>query len=50
MTPEQFIATWKNNPLTERAGAQQWFSDLCDLIGVDNLRQRRKQHLLASSR
>ena len=22
MTPEQFIATWKNNPLTERAGAQ----------------------------
>lgn len=22
MTPEQFIAIWKNNPLTERAGAQ----------------------------
>jgi hypothetical protein len=22
MTPDEFIATWKNNPLTERAGAQ----------------------------
>ena len=22
MTPDRFIATWKNNPLTERAGAQ----------------------------
>ncbi len=30
MSPEQFIATWKNNPLSERAGAQQHFSDLCD--------------------
>ncbi len=34
MTPEQFIALWKNNPLTERAGAQAWFDDLCDLLGV----------------
>ena len=34
MTPEQFIATWKNNPLTERAGAQAHFDDLCDLLGV----------------
>ena len=25
MTPEQFIARWKDNPLTERAGAQAWF-------------------------
>ena len=34
MTPEQFIALWKDNPLTERAGAQAWFDDLCDLLGV----------------
>ncbi len=34
MTPEQFIATWKDNPLTERAGAQAHFDDLCDLLGV----------------
>jgi hypothetical protein len=23
MTPEQFIARWKNNPLSERAGAHK---------------------------
>lgn len=34
MTPDQFIATWKDNPLTERAGAQPHFDDLCDLLGV----------------
>ncbi len=34
MTPEEFIALWKDNPLTERAGAQAWFDDLCDLLGV----------------
>ncbi|HQU79104.1 MAG TPA: N-6 DNA methylase [Azonexus sp.] len=34
MTPEQFITLWKNNPLTERAGAQAHFDDLCDLLGV----------------
>lgn len=38
MTPEQFISTWKNNPLTERAGAQAHFDDLCDLLGVDKPR------------
>jgi len=38
MTPEQFIAHWKDNQLTERAGAQQWFSDLCELLGVDKPR------------
>jgi len=38
MTPEQFIALWKDNPLTERAGAQAWFDDLCDLLGVDKPR------------
>ena len=34
MTPEQFIALWKDNKLTERAGAQAHFDDLCDLLGV----------------
>lgn len=38
MTPERFIATWKDNPLTERAGAQGHFDDLCDLLGVDKPR------------
>lgn len=38
MTPEHFIATWKNNPLNERAGAQGHFDDLCDLLGVDKPR------------
>ena len=34
MTPEAFITLWQNNPLTERAGAQAHFDDLCDLLGV----------------
>jgi type II restriction/modification system DNA methylase subunit YeeA len=38
MTSEQFIATWKNNTLTERAGAQAHFDDLCDLLGVEKPR------------
>lgn len=38
MTPEHFISTWKNNPLTERAGAQPHFEDLCDLLGVEKPR------------
>jgi type II restriction/modification system DNA methylase subunit YeeA len=38
MSPEQFIATWKDNPLSERAGAQAHFDDLCDLLGVDKPR------------
>ncbi len=38
MTPEQFITRWKNNPLTERAGAQAHFDDLCELLGVDKPR------------
>ena len=38
MTPETFIAHWKNNATTERAGAQQHFSDLCDLLGVEKPR------------
>ena len=38
MTPERFIALWQNNPLSERAGAQGHFDDLCDLLGVDKPR------------
>jgi type II restriction/modification system DNA methylase subunit YeeA len=38
MTPAQFIALWQNNPLTERAGAQGHFDDLCELLGVDKPR------------
>lgn len=32
MTPQAFIAHWQNNQITERAGAQQHFNDLCDLL------------------
>lgn len=35
MTPQEFIKIWRNNKLTERAGAQPYFNDLCDLLGVD---------------
>lgn len=35
MTPSQFIEKWHGNTLSERAGAQSYFNDLCDLIGVE---------------
>ncbi len=35
MTPQAFIAKWHDNPLSERAGAQTYFNDLCDLLGVE---------------
>ena len=35
MTPQQFIQKWQHNTLTERAGAQAHFLDLCELSGVD---------------
>ena len=38
MTPDHFIARWKDNKLTERAGAQAHFDDLCELLGVDKPR------------
>jgi len=38
MTPAQFIARWKGSALTERAGAQAHFDDLCELLGVDKPR------------
>ena len=39
MTSQEFIARWQNNDLTERAGAQAHFDDLCDLLGVEKPRQ-----------
>ena len=35
MTPAQFIAKWKNNPLSERAGSQAFFLDLCSMLDVE---------------
>jgi hypothetical protein len=35
--PQRFVALWQNNPLTDRAGAQGHFDDLCELLGVDKL-------------
>ncbi len=35
MTPQAFIAKWRDNPLSEKAGAQPHFLDLCDVLGVD---------------
>lgn len=34
MTPQAFIAKWRDNPLSEKAGAQSHFLDLCDVLGV----------------
>ena len=38
MTPEAFISRWADNKLSERAGAQGHFDDLCDLLEVDKPR------------
>lgn len=38
MTPAQFIKIWQSNKLTERAGAQAHFDDLCELLGVEKPR------------
>jgi type II restriction/modification system DNA methylase subunit YeeA len=34
MTPEKFITTWTENDLTERAGAQGFIEDLCELLKI----------------
>ncbi|MCX8146761.1 MAG: N-6 DNA methylase, partial [Azovibrio sp.] len=34
MTPAEFIAKWRNNALSERAGSQAYFLDLCAMLGV----------------
>lgn len=38
MSPAEFIALWQSNTLTERAGAQGHFDDLCELLGVEKPR------------
>lgn len=38
MPPQAFIAHWANNDITERAGAQQHFNELCDLLEVEKPR------------
>lgn len=35
MTPADFIAKWRDNKLSERAGAQPHFIDLCNMLGVE---------------
>ena len=35
MTPSAFVSKWKGSPLSERAGAQQFFLDLCELLDVE---------------
>jgi hypothetical protein len=32
MTPEQFVTKWKAADLKERAAAQSYFNDLCELL------------------
>jgi len=34
MTPSEFIAKWHDNQLSESAGAQAFFLDLCEVLGV----------------
>ena len=36
MTPAQLISKWKDSPLSERAGSQPFFMDLCTMLGVDS--------------
>lgn len=38
MTPQAFVAKWRDNSLTERAGAQAHFEDLRALLEVDRTR------------
>ena len=35
MTPSQFITKWRDNQLSESAGAQAFFLDLCEVLGVE---------------
>ena len=34
ITPQQFVAKWRHVTVTERAGSQSHFNDLCDLLGL----------------
>jgi len=33
LTPQKFVARWRQSTLKESAGAQQHFIDLCRLVG-----------------
>ncbi len=35
MTPAEFIAKWQHSTLSEKAGAQAHFLDLCEMLGVE---------------
>jgi hypothetical protein len=35
MTPDKFIATWKDSTLKERSASQSHFNDLCSLLDVE---------------
>jgi len=35
ITPSEFIAKWRDNQLSESAGAQAFFLDLCEVLGVE---------------
>lgn len=35
MSPSDFITKWKDSPLSERAGSQAFFLDLCTMLKVD---------------
>jgi len=35
MTPSDFITKWRDNQLSEKAGAQAFFLDLCEVLGVE---------------
>ena len=35
MSPSDFIAKWKDSPLSERAGSQAFFLDLCTMLKVE---------------
>lgn len=38
MTPEEFIKIWTKNDLTEKAGAQSYIEDLCDVLRIEKPR------------
>jgi len=38
MTPEKFVQIWTKNDLTERAGAQAFIEDLCELLQLEKPR------------
>ncbi|NJN97681.1 MAG: hypothetical protein HC875_28175, partial [Anaerolineales bacterium] len=33
LTPQEFVASWRNVTLKERSAAQEHFIDLCHLVG-----------------